>query len=174
MKLRVLAISATAALALGAGQALAQYPPPAGNIVTTVSNPNPAIGGESAFTVTVQSEAGVPAANVNCTASIASQPGSDATVVPSTFTTDSLGKADLTLKTGSTPGQVTVAMKCGELSATTVVSVGSGAPLPPDTGLGATANENGGGIDLTWAVAGVTGLFLVAGGAVAYRRSRSS
>lgn len=142
MKLRSLVLAATAAFALGAGQVLAQYPPPGGGITVAVA-PNPSLNGQTPFTVRVADHQGVAAANVECTAGIASQPGSGAEVFPSSFTTAADGSAALTLKSGDTAGEVKVVVNCGQLTATAAVPVGaapapsnpgSGNPLPPATG----------------------------------------
>jgi hypothetical protein len=170
VKFRPLLLTTAAVLALGASQVYAQYPPPAGNVVVSPAGPNPGVNGQTTFAVTVQSEAGAPAANVNCTASIASQPGSDASVFPTSFTTDGSGKANLTLKAGSSAGPVTVAVRCGELNATAVIAVGAGVPLPPDTGVGVSPAGDESGIEMSWVLAGGAIAAAAAGSLVLRRR----
>jgi hypothetical protein len=145
MKLRAALVAMAALLALGVGQVLAQYPPPAGNILAQPANPNPMVNSETQVTVSVQSQAGVPASNVGCIASIASQPGKAAAVSPSFFNTDSAGKATLSVFTGDTPGQVRIGIDCGGLSTNAVLAVRAetSAPLPPDTGQGVQAAGGG-------------------------------
>lgn len=144
MKNRILAFAAASLLALGFAQAMAQYPPPIGNIAAQPTNPNPKVNQDAPLVVTVQSESGVAAASVACTASMASQPGNDARVSPASFTTDSAGTANLTVHTGSTAGQVKVSVNCGALSTLAVMEVQGAlaqgdAPRPPNTGTGGTA-----------------------------------
>ena len=157
MRFRTIAVTAAALIALGASQALAQYPPPLGSIVTHPSNPNPGLNTDTSVTVTVNSDAGVPAGSVACGATMASQPGTDATVSPANFITDPSGQATLILGSGSTPGQVTIAVTCGQLSATAVVTVGAAspgdAPKPPDTGAGVAIGQSDDSSALLWALA---------------------
>lgn len=173
MKLRSLALGAAAALALGAGQVLAQYPPPGGAITVSVA-PNPTLNGQTAFKVRVADHQGVAAANVECTAGIASQPGSGAEVFPASFTTAADGSADLTLKSGDTAGEVNVLVSCGQLSASASVPVGaapaptkpggSSHPLPPATGDSAASGQ-----DAETYTFGALGLATIAAGAVALK-----
>jgi hypothetical protein len=161
MRFRTIAVTAAALVALGASQALAQYPPPLGSISASPSNPNPGLNSDTSVTVTVNSDAGVPAGSAACGATIASQPGTDATLSPSNFVTDAAGQATLILHTGSAPGQVTIAVTCGQLSANTVVNVGASpddVPRPPDTGAGAATGQSGGSSPLPWALAAAVGI----------------
>lgn len=164
-----------AVLALGFAQALAQYPPPAGNILAQPANPNPLVNTQTQVFLTVQSQAGVPASNVGCIAAIGSQPGSGASVSPSQFVTDSAGKATLVVQTGDTAGQLHIGIDCGGLSANAVLLVGAtagGGPLPPNTGEGAQAASDSGIASVL-----VIGLVaVVAGGAgigIARRKART-
>lgn len=171
MKNRMLALTAASLLALGLGQAVAQYPPPIGNIVAQPANPTPGLNQTSPLQVTVQSEAGVPAANVACSANVAAQPGSDASVLPASFTTDESGKATLSVTTGSMAGEVKVAVDCGALSVLAVLQVqggtaDSGVPGPPNTGTGPAATDGPAPAAIWLAAAAVVAL----GGGVAARK----
>lgn len=147
MRAAIVAIFAVASLALGATSALAQYPPPAGNIAVVPTTPNPPVGGETPFSIKLLSQAGVNESGTVCSARVASQPGAGAFVVPESFVTAADGSASLTLHSGSAAGEVKVEVKCGEHTALATFAVGSknesapvpGAapqvpPLPPATG----------------------------------------
>ena len=153
-------------------QALAQYPPVTGNVVLAAADATPDLGEEVTLTAAVLDENAEPLAGVECTFSIASQPGDDAAVDPGPLTTDTNGNVSTTLDTGSAEGTIVVEANCGELSAQ--VSLVAGAAEPPasqpgaeppaslpDTGSGAGSSSAGWPI---WAlmaggvVAGLSGL----------------
>lgn len=135
LKLRVALLCLTGIVALGAGVALGQYPQPGGNVTATPSNPNPAVGATVQLTVTATTATGAVDPNVSCTAAISSQPGTGASVSPTTFTTGSNGQAVLTIQTGSASGQLGLSVVCG--ARTTAITLPVGAPpAAPATGMG--------------------------------------
>ena len=162
------AVALAMGLALGLlTQAWAQYPPPGGSVVLSAGATALDVGDEVALTATVLDQDGTPAAGVECTFSIADQPGADAAVDAGPFTTDAAGNVSTTLDAGSTAGTIAVEANCGELSAqVSVVASEAAAPPPasyPETGVG----EDGGGLNWAFwaliaagAIAGLSGLGL--------------
>ena len=146
MKRIITVLLAATVLALPVSAALAQYPPAGGNVTVTTSDPNPDTGATVNIPVAVLDATSGPVADAACTATVSSQPGSDASVSPPSFTTDSEGKATLSLSTGSSNGAVTVEVSCGDLDATVTVPIGS--ISPPDTGAGLSSSEERGGFNL--------------------------
>jgi hypothetical protein len=156
-------------LALGlAAQAWAQYPPVTGNVVLAAGDATPDLGEEVTLTAAVLDENAEPLAGVECSFSIASQPGDDASVDAGPFTTDANGNVSTTLDTGSTAGAIVVEASCGELSAQVSVVAGEaeppasqpGAEPPaslPDTGSGAASSSAG------WAIWAIAAAGVVAG-----------
>jgi hypothetical protein len=128
-------IAIVAVAALGAGTALAQYPPPGGNITTSTAG--------NQLTVTVSTQSGAPSPNVVCVASVGSQPGTGASVSPTNFTTNAQGRAVLNVTPGSGTGQVRIDIACGTLSASAVLPVGA-QPAPPSTGSGGEDSSSSG------------------------------
>ena len=170
-----LSLGAILALSLIA-QASAQYPPPVGSLITGADDTTPDVGDDVGITATVLDEIGDPLADVDCTFSIADQPGSDASVDSGPFTTDSDGNVSTDLDTGSTEGTITVEATCGDLSAFVSVAAGAASAPPaappaslPDTGSGAGQDDAGWAYWLIAAavVAGIGSL------AIAWRRLRA-
>lgn len=87
-----------------------------------------AAGGETNVTVNIVDDAGNPVAGTDCTFSITSQPGTDASVDAGPVTTDANGNATTTVQVGSTEGQIDIEATCG--SETVTVSVVAGATAP--------------------------------------------
>ena len=143
------AISLGVGLVLGlVTQAWAQYPPPGGTVVLAATDTSAVLGEEVGVTATVQDANGVPASGVECTFSIADQPGNDASVDAGPVTTDAAGNVSSTLNTGSAAGDIVVEVTCGELSAQVSVVAGTEAAPPasfPETG----AETDAGGV--SWA-----------------------
>lgn len=170
------AVSLGVGLALGLiTQAWAQYPPPGGSVVLAAADTTPGLGETVAIDATVQDEAGVPAAGVECTFSVAQQPGNDASVDAGPFTTDAAGNVSTTLNTGSADGTIVVEAACGELSAqVSVVATAQAAEPPaslPETGTGAEAGGTGWAF---WALIGAGVVVGLGGGlAVAWRRMKA-
>ncbi len=105
------------------------------------------------MTVTVLNENGDRVAGVECTFSIHTQSGSDASVDPSLVTTDDEGKAATTLTVGSTVGTVELRAVCDGISQVVRVEV-----MPttlPSTGT--ASNSSGGGSVVAWLVAVLAG-----------------
>lgn len=174
MRAAIVAIFAAASLALGATAALAQYPPPAGNIAVVPTDPDPPVGGETPFTIKLLSQAGVNESGTVCSARVASQPGAGAFVVPESFVTAVDGSANLTLHSGSAAGEVKVEVKCGEHTALATFAVGStnesapaGAPqlppLPPATGESTSRDSSSLPLAALFTIVGAAGLASVFG-----------
>lgn len=169
-----------AGLAIGlASHAWAQYPPPAGNLTVGAGDTTPDLGASVTVTATLLDETGEPVAGVECSFSIADQPGSDASVAAGPFTTDADGSVTTALNTGSTAGTIAIEATCGELSAQVSVVAGAPGALPPgalppaslpDTG-GAGAEE---GINwLFWTLIAAGALIGTSGLFVAWRRVKA-
>jgi len=116
-------IPAVAAVALAAGSASAQYPPPVGNCVTVASATAAAAGDSVDVTVTVRDLDGNPVSGelVNLAASPAG-----ASVAPPSATTDANGVVHATLDVGSVPGVVEVTAATAEVSCRASVGVAGG------------------------------------------------
>ncbi len=178
---RFLALSLGAGLVMGLlSQAWAQYPPPAGNVVLAAEDTTPDLGEEIDVTATVVDENGDPAVGVECTFSVADQPGDDASVDPGPFATDADGNVSTTLDTGSVEGTITVEATCGELSALVSVVAGAAAAPPasvpgeppaslPDTGTGTEGSDSW----AFWALIAAGAVVGVGGLTVAWRVARA-
>ncbi len=118
--------------------AQAQYPPPTGSLTLRASTATPAVGSVLGVSATALDQTGAPVAGVACSFEIISQPGNDATVDRGPIATDANGVANTTLNVGSTPGNIVVGARCGELSSQVLVSAGAAAPAVqlPATGQG--------------------------------------
>ena len=159
MKRTIVAAVASVIVALVAiAPAAAQYPPPTGSITATVSDQTPGVGQTVTVNITVSAtqaaaptgaghdilasvvkpEAQTQAPPYACTSSIAG--GIGATVTPVSFKTDAQGAASLKVFTGTQPGQLTVSVKCGELSTQVILTVGGGTTTTPSTGGGGQGN----------------------------------
>lgn len=175
MKTRITALLVAGALGVGMTVAIAQYPPPGGNLSIAPSDPSPVVNTQSSITVQLSSTDGTPASGVACTALVTAQPGSGAAVSPGNFVTDGSGSASLAFQSGDTAGSVTVSATCGQITSQTMLTVvgssGGGAPLPPSTGQGMAALDETGGLPFGWLAIAMAAL--VAGGYGTYRiRSR--
>lgn len=192
MSLRMLVLAAAAAGALGVTGVAAQYPQPGGAVTAAPDDPNPPPNGQSGITVRLVDGHGQVIANGPCVASIASQPGRGASVVPTVFVTGVDGTARLSVHMSDAPGPVQVVIDCGGKATLVTLgtahnllpptggagSGGGGArprasgdvPKPPDTGQGADAKGGGGGT--LAALAGTAAAALAAGGILAARRRR--
>ncbi len=124
------ALVATGLWVLAAGSAGAQYPPNPTSAALAVDNATPSTGGSVSVAVLVLDASSAPTANVGCNFSIVSQPGTDASVSPSSGATNAQGVATTTLHVGSRPGAIVVGAQCGS-AAGTVSVVASAAAAPP-------------------------------------------
>ena len=122
---------------------------PPGKLTLTIPDESLAPNDEVEVTATLVDDNGDPVVGVDCTFSIFSQPGDDATVDPGPVTTDADGKASTTLNVGSTPGIVEVQADCNGFSQLLDVTV---SPSLPATG---AALEADGGFSVgLWAMIG--------------------
>jgi hypothetical protein len=203
MKRMIVAVVVSAIVAMMAvAPAAAQYPPPTGSVAVAVSDQTPGVGETVTVDVVVSAtQAAVPGGGGHdilasvakpaaltqappyaCTSSVAG--GSGATVTPTSFNTDAQGKATLSVFTGTQPGQLTVSVKCGELSSQVILTVGGGGatgtppssgggqtPVPgaPNTGLG--GGSTGSSSPIAWIVIGV-GAGMLALASVTYLAAR--
>ena len=173
------------------GISRAQYPQPTGSVAVTAAQTNVTVGGSVAITATLRDLNGAAVANQACTLSIASQPGTGASVAPTSAQTNANGVVNATVSVGTTPGLVTVHVTCGGVAgAITIVASAVATPtaLPaatpasgfppqsgvelPNTGAGATGSSSGLAARIGVGVA----IVLLLGGAEAvreYRRRRT-
>ncbi len=138
----LIAAAALLASAWGATAALAQYPPPTGNVTVTTSSATAPLGGTVTLTLTVKDVNGAPVANRACTLSIASQPGTGASVTPASATTNASGVVSANLSVGTTAGVVSVSANCGGVLGVASVNVG-GVQTAPSSGVGLPATGTG-------------------------------
>lgn len=142
---------------LGSATASAQiYPEPDGYCTISLSDPLPKTNTEIRLTVTAADSAGNPLPDVTGDLFIAEQPGDDAQLRPSAFTTGADGTDDVTLYTGSTNGLIRVGGPCDDVELTATVPVGS-PPGPPQTGAGPDEGSS------TAAMAGAFGVLALLG-----------
>lgn len=114
----------------GGGAASAAYPPNPTSVALAAGNMAPATGDSVSVAVSVLDASGSPVADVSCSFTIVSQPGTDASLSPNGGRTNAQGVASTTLKVGSNPGTIVVGANCGNV--TGIVSVvASAAAAPP-------------------------------------------
>ncbi len=146
---------------LGLDRATAQiYPAPNGYCVLSLSTAFPALGATVELVVTAADNAGNPLPNLTGTVRIVEQPGTSATLTPSTFTTGADGTATMQLHTGSTPGVVRVSSLCGDIEVGTNLLIGN-PPAPPPTGEGTESRAMNGAAAVT-TLTGIAALALLA------------
>lgn len=151
--------------ALGPRTASAQiYPAPNGYCLLALSSAFPPVGSTVELVVTAADNAGNPLPNLTGSAQIVEQPGTSATLTPSTFTTGTDGTATMQLYTGTTPGVVRVSSLCGDIEVATNLLIGT-PPAPPPTGEGPGAGR---GLTDIAAAATLTGLVALS---LLYRRA---
>ena len=181
-------ITAMLAMAVaGGGTAHAQYPQPSGSVAVTAAATNTTVGGSVVITATVRNVYGDEVADESCTLAIASQPGTGASVSPTSAETDATGAVHATVAVGSTPGFVVVRVTCGDVAgAITVVASAAVAPTAtpalgqapasaielPSTGGGSGAGASGTAMRFG-AGAAVVLLLVGAQAARTYRRRRA-
>jgi hypothetical protein len=151
----------------------AQYPGNATTVGVTASTTSPAPGSVVSVRVLPRRADGATIAGQQCTASIAAQPGTSASVTPSSFTTAADGSAVLSLSAGDQAGEVRLAVACGNATTAAIFFVGGQAPpAPPATGVGLESGSRG----TSWEfLALAAGLMVAAAGAGgwAWRRARN-
>lgn len=179
---RAIVLALFAVVGLGAGIALAQYPPPAGSGITvTPQNPNPPVGSNVQVTVVVREGTGsqivsggsqgqvLAALPTAYTATVSG--GSGATVSPASGTTDAQGRATLTVFTGTVAATLTVKVTTpAGLTGQATLFVGT-APAPPATG-NAGFTEGSSFPTLPVAALGAVAVLAIGGGAGLYLRRR--
>ncbi|TAK71534.1 MAG: hypothetical protein EPO22_01140 [Dehalococcoidia bacterium] len=172
----------------GGGAAHAQYPQPSGSVAVTAAATNVTVGGSVAITATVRDANGDVLANESCTLAIASQPGTGASVSPTSAETDANGVVEATVDVGSTTGFVVVRVTCGDIAGSVTVvasaAVAPAATVPalgqapasgielPSTGGGSDAGSSGFGMRIG-AGAAIVLLLVGAQAARTYRRRRA-
>jgi hypothetical protein len=159
------------------GVARAQYPTPSGNLTVGVSQTTAGLGQTVTVTATLRDVNGAVLASHSCVLSVVSQPGTDASVAPSSANTDANGSVTAPVNVGTTPGTIVVRVTCGSVTSTVGVVAGaavtSGQPPAssvelPNTGSGAMA---GSGESDTTMLLGSAVLMLVLG-SIALRSRR--
>ena len=107
---------------VGSSAVMAQYPTPIGNISQTVSETEPEAGSTVSVTVSVTGIEGEAVEGASCTARVREQPGSGATVEPTTFTVGASGRATLDVTAGDTAGTVQISVRCQDPDGNTLSS----------------------------------------------------
>lgn len=132
-------------LALGAGAASAQYPPPTGACELRTSATAAMSGDHVAITVTVMDTAGNPVAGQPVALAISDQPGG-ASLSNAGGTTDAAGHVASDLTLGSEAGTVRLTATADTVACSGSVAIGTGAVAPvivfPDTGTGHAGSIN--------------------------------
>ncbi|HXG36066.1 MAG TPA: hypothetical protein VNL15_03765 [Dehalococcoidia bacterium] len=139
----VAAIMALGVMLLSASIVSAQYPPGIGSVSASASSTSAPLGGTVNINCTVLDSSGLPVQGADCTFSIVSQPGNDASVGSTSTTkqTNAQGIATTTLFVGTTPGPVVVSVDAAGVLSQVTVNVGGvsalpsagGAPASPDS-----------------------------------------
>ncbi len=169
------------------GAAHAQYPQPSGSVAVSAEHSNVTVGGSVEIRATVRDANGRALANQSCTLAVASQPGTGASVNPTSGKTDAKGVIEAEVSVGSTPGFVVVRVTCGSVAGSITLVAGgvekeaetpeigqapeSGIELP-STGGGSDSGSNGLGLRIG---AGAAIVLLLAGAQAVrtYRRRRA-
>jgi len=157
--------------AVGLNPASAQYPPEPHSIAVAASELNPAVGGAVSVAAAVTDATGEPLADVECSFTVASQPGSGARVDPQTASTNNDGVATTTLHVGSAAGTIVIEADCDGVSQTLTVTAEDEAAPPasqpelPSAGL--VADSSGGGPNLLL-IAGIVLMVIAGGSSVAF------
>ena len=119
--LRMVGLMTVALLALGLSAAAGQYPPVAGNVTLSLSNPSVSTGSTVIATVRIVDSQGHAVGGASCTASVSG--GTGASVSPSSFTSNADGSFPLSVSTGSSAGSVSLSVSCGGSGASASISV---------------------------------------------------
>lgn len=144
--------------------ALAQYPPPGGNVTVTQRTPAPNV----VLDVVPRDTAGRPIPNQECAATVPA--GSGATLPNGgTFRTGADGVGTVAVDVSKSTGPVQVSIKCGTLDGSAVV-LPAGAVKPPATGSAGT-DEGSSPAPLYAAGLGLALVVAAGGSAIAVRRA---
>ena len=172
----LMVVAAVMGIASRVGTASAQYPPPTGSCVLTVSATTINVNGTVEVVVTVLDVNGKPAAGVPIDLVVSRQPGTDASISGNASATDSNGQVRGTLNVGTASGTVTVTASTADVSCAGTVVVGQEAVLGqvvlPNTGGGSGSAGDASGV-LAAFLLGAAGLASVAAGANWRRRRRA-
>lgn len=146
---------------------------------TTISadNASVAAGGETNVTVNIVDDAGNPVAGTECTFSISSQPGTDASVDAGPVTTDANGNATTTVQVGSTEGQIDIEATCGSETVTVSVVAGAAASPPaslPQAGAEGVTSTGGSASTLLVMLLAALGVTLTGAGLIAVRNRQAT
>lgn len=146
---------------------------------TTISadNASVATGGETNVTVNIVDDAGNPVAGTECTFSISSQPGTDASVDAGPVTTDANGNATTTVQVGSTEGQIDIEATCGSETVTVSVVAGAAASPPaslPQAGAEGVTSTGGSASTLLVMLLAALGVTLTGAGLIAVRNRQAT
>ncbi len=142
-------------------------PPLEEGVNITAEDGTVAAGGSTTLTITVLDASLNPVADAACTVSVSDQPGTTASVSPTSVTTDVNGEAEVTLNVGSTVGTVEVTADCGDNGSQVLAVEVVVAGLPP-TGVGAADGGMNAGL---WAIIGLVLAAAAAGLALSGWRS---
>lgn len=133
-----------------AGSVLAQYPAPQGSCVVTTTATTATSADNVTVTVIVRDANGKPVPNMPVTLAVTKQPGTGATVTPTSATTNSAGMVTGTLKVGTATGAVEVTATPTDVSCRASVVAGSGEVAAqvalPNTGDGGSSATNSTGL----------------------------
>lgn len=178
----LVAVIGLAAFSLGAPGIVTgadtDVPPPGNELALTADDTTAAVGGTVNLTAVITDDTGSAVAGVDCTFSIVSQPGNDASLGTVAGTTDANGAVTVTLKVGSAAGAIEVGADCGGLAGTVSVVAGTveGPALPPaslpETGTGYLPNSDSGGNTILFALIAAFGVMLMGAGLIAVSRAR--
>jgi len=150
----------------------AQYPPPEGSCVISISATKTDPHGNVDVSVKVLDINGKPVLGVPTSLSISRQPSSDAVLTANRSATDGSGVVTGALAAGASAGVVEIAARTDAVSCAASLVVGEGSLLAavnlPDTGTGATADDES-PATLAAFLLGTLGMVVVA---LALRRSR--
>ena len=146
---------------------------------TTISadNASVAAGGETNVTVNIVDDAGNPVAGTECTFSISSQPGTDASVDAGPVTTDANGNATTTVQVGNTEGQIDIEATCGSETVTVSVVAGAAASPPaslPQAGAEGVTSTGGSASTLLVMLLAALGVTLTGAGLIAVRNRQAT
>jgi len=167
------AVGAAMLLAVHAGTASAQYPPPTGSCAAVSSATVSVPGGSVDLTVTVRDASGKPLPNAHVEVRVISQPGTGATLTPPSGTSDANGQFKTKLTLGEGTGTVQVSVDCGDVETSASVVAGAVAEVlaPPDTGFGPDASDDGWLLGWSIMLASGAAVLFIAAGARHFRRT---
>jgi hypothetical protein len=178
-------------MSVGAAPSLQEpYPPPYPSpcpcaVVASAAEVAPPIGECVPIICLVTDAEGTPKVGAECTVSILSQPGTDATLTPTSIVTDEKGEATAELCVGGVPGSIVVLAEAeccqGQVQVTAQLPAPSGTPPQPISPAAAPATGAGTGGGDSWAaplIAIWSAIALAAGAVLVWRvgsrRRRSS